>query len=120
MITYQTEPGSPVVEIKVSGTVTNADLSSEMGRLSVDLEENGKHRILEIIEHFTGMEPAAMWTDVKLGIPLASKVDRVAVVADQGWIRALTNLGRLFTRAELKTFEPTQIAEARAWINAPA
>jgi hypothetical protein len=116
MITYSTEPGSPVVEIKVAGHVTNDELESAMSRLRVDVEQNGKRRILEIIEHFTGIEPAAIWTDLSLGVPLARKVDRVAVVADQGWVRAFTNIGGMFTQAEVRSFEPAELDQVRAWI----
>jgi len=117
MIRYSTEPNSPVVEITVEGKVTDADLKASMDRLRDDLDHNGKTRILEVIQHFTGMEPQALWTDVRFGVPLAQKVSRVAVVADQAWIRAASHLGRFFTRAELKSFEPGQLDEARSWID---
>jgi hypothetical protein len=118
MIRYSTAAGSPVVEIGVEGTVTNADLETSITRLADDIERNGKTRLIEVIEHFTGIEPAAIWTDLKLGLPLAQKVTRVAVVADIGWIRALTGLGHFFTKAELKVFEPAEIEVARAWVAA--
>jgi hypothetical protein len=116
MISYRTEPGSPVVELAVQGKVTDADLKANITRLRDDLEQNGKTRILEVIEHFTGMEPQALWTDLKLGLPLAHSVSRVAVVADQGWIRSFSHLGRFFTSAELKVFAPAELDQARAWI----
>lgn len=116
MIRYSTEPNSPVVEIKVDGKVTDAELTASIERLREDLEQHGKTRVLEVIEHFTGIEPQALWTDLTKGPPLAQKVSRVAVVADQAWIRAATHLGRFFTRAELKAFEPSELDEARTWI----
>lgn len=119
MITYCTKAGSPVVEIGVAGSVTNNDLEGWLNHLRVDLEQNGKSRILEVIEQFRGIEPAAIWTDIKLGMSLARKVDRVAVVADKGWIRALSKLGGVFTRgAEVRSFAPAELDEARAWVGA--
>jgi hypothetical protein len=118
MITYKTDPTSPVIEIHVSGEVTNADLEARIMQMRDDVELRGKTRILEFIEHFTGIEPSALWTDIKLGVPLANKVTHVAVVADQGWVRAVTHLGALFTRAAIKIYEPGQVAEARDWIAA--
>ncbi len=53
-------------------------------------------------------------------MPLAQKVERVAVVADQAWIRGLAELGHLFTRAELKVFTLEELPQARAWIAAAA
>jgi hypothetical protein len=116
MIRYDTQPGSPVVEITVEGKISDADLRANVERLRADLEGNGKSRILEVIQHFTGMEPQAIWSDFRLGLPLANKVTRVAVVADQAWIRAATHLGRFFTHAELKVFEPAELDQARTWI----
>ena len=116
MIRYSTEPNSPVVELTVEGRITDADLKANIERMRADLEQNGKTRILEVIQHFSGMEPKALWTDVKLGVPLAHKVSHVAVVADQAWVRAAAHLGRFFTTAELKIFEPAELDQARTWI----
>ncbi len=118
MIRYSTQPGSPVVEITVEGTITNKDLEETINGLRAALDPNGKTRVIEVIRHFTGMELAALWTDIRLGAPLAQKIDRVAVVADQRWIRQVAQLGHLFTRAPLKVFALEDLAQARVWIEA--
>jgi hypothetical protein len=118
MIAYSTQPGSPVVEITVEGSVTNKELEESINAVHSLFDLNGKTRVIEIIRHFTGMEFAALWTDIKLGVPLARKVERVAVVADQAWVRQLAELGHLFTSAELKIFPIDELARARAWIAA--
>ena len=74
MIDYKTEPTSPVIEIHISGHVTNAELEARLKAVRDDVELHGKTRVLEFIEAFTGIEPAALWTDVKLGLPLANNV----------------------------------------------
>ena len=118
MITYASEPDSPVIELRVSGRVTDSEMEANIERLRTDLEQNGKTRVIEIIEGFEGIEPAAIITDVRLGLALAGKLDRVAVVADQAWIRGLSQLGHLFTRAELRVFADERLVEARSWIHA--
>jgi hypothetical protein len=117
MIDYKSEPGNPVIEVRASGKITNDELKACLDQVGPDLEA-GKTRVLEIIEHLTGMEAAAIATDFRQGMPLAQKVTRVAVVADQSWVRGATHLGALFTRADLKVFKPEQLAEARSWIAA--
>jgi hypothetical protein len=117
MIDYKSSPDSPVIEVRASGKITDGELRACLDRIGPDLDA-GKTRVLEIIEHFTGMEAAALATDLKSGVPLAQKVTRVAVVADQSWVRGATHLGALFTRADLKVFKPEQLAEARSWIAA--
>ncbi|WP_143282014.1 SpoIIAA family protein, partial [Caballeronia choica] len=55
---------------------------------------------------------------ITLGVSVARKVTRAAVVADAGWIRASMHLARLFTKAEVKTFHVNELEQARVWINA--
>jgi len=57
-------------------------------------------------------------TDIKLGAPLAKTITYVAIVADQASVCAVTHIGVLFAGAKIKVFEPSQLAEARAWIAA--
>lgn len=118
MILYHTDPDSPVVEISVEGKITDRDLREAIERLRGDLELNGKTRVLERIEHFTGIEPKALWTDLTLGVSVARKITRAAVVADAGWIHASMHLARFFTKAEVKAFHVNELDQARAWINA--
>jgi hypothetical protein len=118
MIHYSTEPGSPVVEITVEGSLSNKDLEEAVNTMHGWFDRDGKTRVLEIIQHFTGMELAALWTDVRLGVPLAQKIERVALVADQAWVRQMAAFGGLFTKAQLKVFTPEELAQARAWVAA--
>ncbi|AKM05031.1 MULTISPECIES: STAS/SEC14 domain-containing protein [Burkholderia cepacia complex] len=117
MIQYRTEPDSPVIEISVEGKITDHELREAIERMRGDLELNGKTRVLERIEHFTGIEPKALWTDITLGVPVSRKVTRAAVVADAGWIRASIHLARFFTKAEVKVFHVDELEQARVWIN---
>ena len=118
MILYHTDPDSSVVEISVEGKITDRELREAIERMRGDLELNGKTRVLERIEHFTGIEPKALWTDLTLGVSLARKITRAAVVADAGWIHASMHLARFFTKAEVKAFHVNELDQARAWINA--
>ncbi|MBV6304690.1 STAS/SEC14 domain-containing protein [Candidimonas humi] len=118
MILYQSAPDSPVVEISVEGKITDRELRATIERMRDDLERNGKTRVLEHIEHFSGIEPKALWTDLTLGVPLARKITRAAVVADAGWVHASMHLARFFTKAEVKAFRVDELEQARAWINA--
>lgn len=118
MIHYQTSPESSVIEISVEGKITDHELREAIERMRGDLELNGKTRVLERIEHFSGIEPKALWTDLTLGVPIARKVTRAAVVADAGWIRASMHLARFFTKADIKAFHVNELEQARAWISA--
>ena len=118
MIQYHTDPESPVIEISVEGRITDQELREAIAHMHDDLELNGKTRVLERIEHFTGMEPKAIWTDIRLGTPMARKVTHAAVVSDAAWIRGAMHLARFFTKAEVKAFRTDEMDQARAWIQA--
>ena len=117
MILYHASPDSSVIEISVEGKITDHELREAIELMRGDLELNGKTRVLERIEHFSGIEPKALWTDMTLGVSVARKVKRAAVVADAGWIRASMHLARFFTKAEIKVFHVNELEQARAWIN---
>ncbi len=118
MILYHSDPKSPVIEISVHGKITDRDLREAIERLQGDIERNGKTRVIERIEDFSGIEPKALWTDLTLGVAAARKITRAAVLADAGWIRASMYLARFFTKAEVKAFHLNELEQARAWINA--
>ena len=49
---------------------------------------------------------------------LIRQFDRAAVLADEGWIRKISEWeGKLFPRFEIKAFPLDQEAEAEAWLN---
>ena len=118
MIQYHAAPDSSVIEISVEGKITDHELREAIERLRGDIELNGKTRVLERIEHFSGIEPKALWTDMTLGVSVARKVTRAAVVSDAGWIHASMHLARFFIKAEIKAFRVNELEQARAWINA--
>lgn len=65
---------------------------------------------------FTGFESRALWDDAKLGMRHFSGFERVAVVADIGWLKqAVPALGALMP-GEFRSFPGDQLDAARAWI----
>jgi hypothetical protein len=60
MIRTTTQSDSPVVEITVEGSVTNQDLEATIQALQAAFDRDGKTRVIEIIQHFTGIELAAL------------------------------------------------------------
>ena len=51
MIQCSSQPGSPVVEIMVEGTVTNKNLEEAINALHSGFDQDGKTRVIEIIQH---------------------------------------------------------------------
>ena len=117
MIRYVTQSDAPFVEITVEGKITDAELRDAIERMTNDLELHGKTRVLENIQHFTGIELKALWTDLTLAPALTQKITHAAVVADAAWIRQSMHLARFFTKAKVKAFKPEELEQARLWIS---
>jgi hypothetical protein len=116
MLSYVSDPEKPFVEVTVEGHITEDELHEGIRQLRAEVVTGQKSRVLEVIHDFKGMDFAAIWTDLRDGLPLARYVDKVAVVADQRWIQELSGLGCLITKAELKVFDLARLDEARTWI----
>ena len=116
MLIYRSQPDSPIVEIDVEGQVTGEDVSSVYDKLTVDIAHHGTIKVLERIGPLNGIEPAAIWADLKLAPSLLGKISHAAVVADQKWIKAGVGLVRHFIPTEMRQFDLDELIEARAWL----
>jgi hypothetical protein len=104
------------LELTVGGKITKEEMDRLWARLEADLPKEGKLKILEIIDPLDGIEPMAMWEDLKRGLPMIHRFSHAAVVADQHWITAITNIAAMFIAAQVRTFPRNQIEAARAWL----
>lgn len=102
------------------GKVTAADYENI---LVPDVEAvfalNRKLRMLyQLGPKFESFELGAMWDDAKLGLRHLNGWDRVAVVTDVSWVRAMVGVAGFMAPAEGRLFPNAQFDEAMAWIDA--
>ncbi|HEU5134816.1 MAG TPA: STAS/SEC14 domain-containing protein [Steroidobacteraceae bacterium] len=107
-----------VLTMKVSGTLTQAELAGMQSAAAGLISAGGKWRILVLTENFEGWERGGTWNDFSFTDHDAS-VERMAIVGERRW----EELTLLFTAQGLRAFpieyfEPGQIAEARQWLAA--
>jgi len=82
---------------------------------------NRKLRLMYVTaEDFIGFDPGAMWNDMKLGARHFSGWERVALVTDVSWLRTAAVAVSFMLPTEFRLFASQQLAEAKAWITAPA
>lgn len=107
-----------VLAVTYSGTITGEDLDAALDKLEAMLARPGK---LNFFIEMRGikLELAAMPHHFARSMPLFSKLDRfgrVAVVADQAWIRVLTRLeSAMLPHMSYRVCEPEERDEALAW-----
>ncbi|MEL7228238.1 MAG: STAS/SEC14 domain-containing protein, partial [Cyanobacteria bacterium J06576_12] len=105
-----------VIEVIVEGKITAADIEHVVEEIEVDLTKHEKLRILEDIREFKGIDPMALWLDLKQ-INKLSRISHVAIVADLKWVRTLAEAMSGLYPFEVKVYERAEIAAARVWLN---
>ncbi len=81
------------------------------------LKSHGKLRLFyEIAADFAGIEPGAVWKDLKIGVEHISRWERMAVVTDVDWIKHTMRFFSFLMPGEMRTFPCSEAEQARAWI----
>ena len=114
-MTYHSNDDNNIVEIVVEGKITADDFERVLPQMKSDLQRHGKVKVLEEIRSFEGMDPMALWMDLQNAY-LAKDVTHGAIVADAQWIRTVTDAVGVILPMEVRSFEQSQIGEARAWL----
>jgi hypothetical protein len=117
MITYTSDPGTDLVEITAEGAITLADIEAVLPKFKADVARCGKVRVLETLGRIEGIQPRALWEDLKQGLPMMNTVSRAALVTDQSWVGVLSDIAKPFLPATVRHFPTERAAEARAWLD---
>ena len=110
------------IAVKISGKIGGSDLNGIMDRLDQIMATHDKVHVYVETESISGIELSAMAGHMRRAFPLFGKLDRfgrVAVVADQAWVRAGTRLeSALLPNISYRTYMPDERDEALAWVTA--
>jgi len=108
------------IAVSLSGTITGEDLNAIMERLEFALNVFTRVDVFVETHRITGLEVSALASYAARALPLFGKLDafgRVAVVADQAWVRIATRLESAFLPfITYRVFEPDRRAEALSWV----
>jgi SpoIIAA-like len=85
------------------------------------LQQREKVRLFyEIGPDFEGIDPGAVWADVKVGMGHLGRWERIAVVTDVAWIENTMKVFSFVILADMRIFPVSDAASAREWIVADA
>jgi hypothetical protein len=108
------------IAVSLSGKITGDDLNKVMDRLEFALNVFSRVDVFVETHEIIGFEFSATASYAARALPLFSKLDcfdRVAVVADQAWIRIATRVeSALLPSISYRVFEPSERAGALAWV----
>ncbi|BAN49353.1 STAS/SEC14 domain-containing protein [Metapseudomonas resinovorans] len=112
--------GANRVDVDFAGKLDSNEMRTGLAELASQSEGIAHGRMLYRVGSFEMPTLGAMAVEVSQ-LPQLFKVvrrfDRMAVVADKGWVRKASELeGALIPGLEIKAFGSAQSAEAEAWL----
>jgi hypothetical protein len=114
------DSGEDIIAVSITGKITGADLDAILDRLDARFAWADKVNVYVETHHIEGIEIASLPRYVARALPLLGKLTafgRVAVVADQSWIRAGTRIeSAIIPFIAYRVFMPEDSEEALAWV----
>jgi hypothetical protein len=106
-----------VLGVEATGKVTHEDYKMVLIPKVEAMIAKGPAKLLYVAgEGFEGYELEALWDDAAFGVKHWRDFSRVAVVADQTWLRAAVTAFKPFFPCEVRLFNLACLDEAAAWI----
>ena len=106
----------PVYEVVVTDKLHKVDYNVFLPQLRTGIVHHGKIRLLIRLHNFHGWDAGAFWEDLKFGIQDFNHFDRIVMVGENKWEKAMTILAKPFVPATVKYFDYTGREIARRWL----
>lgn len=113
-----------IVAVSIAERITSADLDGVLDRLQAALAAHGTVHVYLETHGIDGLELYGLRAHTARAMPLLGRLGqfgRIAVVADQAWVRWLTRAeSALLPFVSYRVFEPSQREQALAWVRGGA
>lgn len=120
MIDYKTYPQSKTAEFLIGGKITSEEYNRVIKNFKKDLKKWDEINVLELVENIDGMDPMVLIKDLKFAInefgTINKKMKKCAVVAEQKWIKWMTQTFVPFVDGEIRFYKPNEEEIAREWV----
>jgi hypothetical protein len=114
------DSGDDVIALKVSDKITGSDLDAILDRLDDVMAKHDKTHVFVEAYGLDGLELSGLPSYFSRAMPLFGKLNRfgrVAVVADQAWVRVGTRIeSAMLPFISYRVFAPDQRDSALAWV----
>ncbi|MEP9358297.1 STAS/SEC14 domain-containing protein [Sphingomonas sp. KR3-1] len=115
MMTFETDMDAGVIEFTVDGEVSRAEYDAAAAEMDALIARHGKLNAVAVVRNFAGMELAAWWKDISWGASHITRIGRIALVTDIGWILMAAKTTSWMMPGAQKSFTPEELEQARAW-----
>jgi hypothetical protein len=113
------ESAGPVLALRVSGGRKGGLEPAAVARRAREIaERHGSFRLLVLVEGVGLLEAASLRSQLPLAAGLAGRLERVAVVGDQGWLKTALRSAPTPGSTAVKHFPSARVADAREWVSA--
>lgn len=108
-----------ILTVRVSGRLTESELTDLQNRTAAAIGTHGRVRILVIAERFEGWQ-RGRWDDFSFEEQYDPNIERMAIVGDRQW----KDLALIFACKGIRPFPieyftPSEIEKARTWLTGP-
>ena len=83
-IEYREDDATRTAEVLVRGKITMEDYTAAVEPMQAFIDRHGTVKFIEVIESFSGFDPAVLWPGIKFDWRNISQISHVAVVSDLG------------------------------------
>lgn len=112
------ESAGTVLALRVTGGRGGGASPAEVARRAGEIaSRHGTFRLLVYVEDLGFLEAASLRSHLPLAAGLAERVDRVAVVGDQRWLKAAMRSAPAPAGTEVRHFTAAHAEDARRWVN---
>lgn len=108
--------GGRVVKVIAAGKLTRDSYDAFTPELDRLIEIHGKIRLIFEMIHFDGWTLGAAWQDLKFSCKHFSDIERIAIVGDRKWEKAMAVVCKPFTKAKIRYFSIASSQNAMDWI----
>jgi universal stress protein A len=115
LITILPESNGPLICIKISGKLTDAEYKDFIPQVESVMEKFGKIKFYINILDFNGWEWRVAWDDFAFGFEHWDNFETLAIVGDKRWERLATLVQKKLIKANVRYFYRRQENEALIW-----
>jgi|WetSurMetagenome_2_1015567.scaffolds.fasta_scaffold584122_1 hypothetical protein len=112
--------GGRILQVHVTGKLAAEDYQRFAPEFERLVAQHGKVRLLVEMRDFHGWDAAGLWEDVKFDAKHFAHIERIAIIGEKTWQKAMAAFCRPFTTARIRYFTHDQMAAARQWLGIPA
>jgi hypothetical protein len=112
--------GGRILEVHATGKLAAQDYQQFVPEFERLVAQHGKVRLLFEMRDFHGWDAAGLWEDVKFDARHFAHIERIAMIGEKTWQKAMAAFCRPCTTARIRYFTHDQMAAARQWLGISA